>query len=144
VALDDVLRDRADRGVGLDGLPMLFHKRVARIVDGAWRPTTGEDFRHAETVGERPLIMPLFHWYTGRMHERCAHDTSLARAFYRVMHMIDPPTALFRPSVVARVLRRHPAAPDREAGCAVHIGASAAPAAASVRKSQGRARHQMK
>ena len=40
---------------------------------------------------------------------------SLALAFYRVINMIDPPTALFRPSVVARVLRRHPA-PDRDAG----------------------------
>jgi 2-polyprenyl-6-methoxyphenol hydroxylase-like FAD-dependent oxidoreductase len=135
-ALDDVLRERAERGAGLDGLPTLFHERVARIVDGAWRPATGEDFRHAETVGERPFAMPLLHWYTRRLHERCAHDTSLALAFYRVMHMIDPPTALFRPSVVARVLRRHPAAADRDAGRAARIGPSAAPAAAPVRNSR--------
>jgi hypothetical protein len=83
------------------------------IVDSAWGPATAEDFRYEEAVGERPSGMTLIHWYTGRIHERCAHDTSLALAFYRVMHMIDPPAALFRPSVIARVLRKLPTPVDR-------------------------------
>jgi 2-polyprenyl-6-methoxyphenol hydroxylase-like FAD-dependent oxidoreductase len=136
MALDDVLRERVEHGAGLDGVAALFHGKIAHIVDAAWRPTAGEDFRHAETVGERPPAMRLLHWYTGRMHERCAHDTSLALAFYRVMHMIDPPTALFRPSVIARVLRRHPAAADRDAGRAADIGPSATPAVAPVRNTR--------
>jgi len=127
IALDTVLRERADRGGGLEGLPKLFHTRVAHIVDEAWQPTTGEDFRHAETEGERPPAMRLLQWYTGRMHERCAHDAPLALAFYRVMHMIDPPTALFRPSVIARVLRRQSAASDRGAGRPADIEPSAVP-----------------
>jgi 2-polyprenyl-6-methoxyphenol hydroxylase-like FAD-dependent oxidoreductase len=102
LALDEALRERTD----LCHLPARFHRKIASIVDSAWGPTTGEDFRYEETEGERPAGMALIHWYTGRIHERCAHDTALALAFYRVMHMIDPPTALFRPSAVARVLRK--------------------------------------
>jgi 2-polyprenyl-6-methoxyphenol hydroxylase-like FAD-dependent oxidoreductase len=102
MALDEVLRERTD----LDGLPARFHGKVVDIIDSAWGPTTAEDFRHEETVGERPLGMTFIHWYTRRIHERCAYDSSLALAFYRVMHMIDPPAALFRPSVIARVLRK--------------------------------------
>jgi hypothetical protein len=57
-----------------------------------------------ETPGKRPRGAALMHWYTGRMHERCAHDMTLAHTFYRVMHMLEGPSALFRPSIVARVL----------------------------------------
>jgi 2-polyprenyl-6-methoxyphenol hydroxylase-like FAD-dependent oxidoreductase len=118
LALDEVLRERTD----LDGLPARFHRKVVDIIDSAWGPTTAEDFRHEEAVGERPLGMKFIHWYTRRIHERCAHDTSLALAFYRVMHMIDPPAALFRPSVIARVLRKLPAPVDRESIHAVRAG----------------------
>jgi hypothetical protein len=109
MTLDQVLRERTD----LDGLPVRFHGKVVDIIDSSWGPTTAEDFRHKEAVGERPPGMAFLHWYTGRLHERCAHDTSLALAFYRVMHMIDPPVALFRPSVIARVLRKLPTPVDR-------------------------------
>lgn len=113
MALDHVLRERTVGGADLDVLPARFHSKVADIVDSAWGPATAEDFRYEEAVGERPSGMTLIHWYTGRIHERCAHDTSLALAFYRVMHMIDPPAALFRPSVIARVLRKLPTPVDR-------------------------------
>jgi 2-polyprenyl-6-methoxyphenol hydroxylase-like FAD-dependent oxidoreductase len=118
MALDQVLQERTD----LDGLPVRFHGKVVDIIDSAWGPTTAEDFRHKEAVGERPLGMAFLHWYTGRLHERCAHDTSLALAFYRVMHMIDPPAALFRPSVIARVLRKLPTPVDRVSIHAVRAG----------------------
>jgi len=108
LALDEALRERTD----LDRLHGRFYRKIVNIVDSAWGPTTGEDFRHKEAVGERPTGMALIHWYTGRIHERCAHDTALALAFYRVMHMIDPPVALFRPSVMARVLRKLPKQAD--------------------------------
>jgi 2-polyprenyl-6-methoxyphenol hydroxylase-like FAD-dependent oxidoreductase len=113
MTLDHVLRERTGRRASLDGLPARFHSKIADIIDSAWGPASAEDFRHEEAVGERPPGLAFIHWYTGRIHERCAHDTSLALAFYRVMHMIDPPAALFRPSVIARVLRRVPKPGDR-------------------------------
>jgi 2-polyprenyl-6-methoxyphenol hydroxylase-like FAD-dependent oxidoreductase len=114
MALDRLMREEATHHNGLAGLAERFHQAIARIVDAPWRLTTGEDFRHAETVGPRSPLTPLLHWYTGRIHGRCAHDTALALAFYRVMHMIEAPSALFRPSVLWRVLgpRRSASASD--------------------------------
>jgi len=104
MALDGILSEQ--RGSDLAGLPRRFHKRVSEIVDVAWRLTTGEDFRHDDTIGDRPAGLSFLHWYTGRIHERCAYDTSLALSFYRVVHMLESPLALFRPSVIARVIRK--------------------------------------
>lgn len=106
IALKTVLSQHIGSG-DLAGLPGRFHKIIAKIVDAPWRLTTGEDFRHAETTGRRPPGTALLHWYTRRLHERCACDPSLALSFYRVMHMIDAPRALFRPSVIAHVLGRN-------------------------------------
>jgi flavin-dependent dehydrogenase len=105
MALDAVMREYAP-GDELAGLPARFHARISAIVDIPWRLATGEDFRHEEAVGERPRGTSFLHWYTGRLHEKCAYDSSLALAFYRVMHMIEPPSTLFRPAVMLRVLRR--------------------------------------
>jgi 2-polyprenyl-6-methoxyphenol hydroxylase-like FAD-dependent oxidoreductase len=107
LALDGVLRRRGAGDAALDGLSARFHRRVAQIVSSAWLPTTLEDFRYRE-AGPRPPAMAPLQWYTARIHERCGSESALALAFYRVMHMIDPPAALFRPSVIARVLRKLP------------------------------------
>jgi len=109
VALDEALRESSDDTT----LAARLHERIAAIVDVAWRLATGEDFRFAETVGKRPAGTALLHWYTGRMHEKCAHDAKLALAFYRVMHMLEPPSTLFLPSVIARVMRTHRASAGR-------------------------------
>jgi hypothetical protein len=49
----------------------------------------------------------------GRVHGRTATDPAVLLAFYRVVHMLDRPVALFRPAIVGRVLlprrRRRPA-----------------------------------
>jgi 2-polyprenyl-6-methoxyphenol hydroxylase-like FAD-dependent oxidoreductase len=114
LALERMLREQSATGEGLAGLSARFHATIADIVDVPWGLTTGEDFRHAETRGPRPPLTPLLHWYTGRMHQRCAHDAALALAFYRVMHMIEAPSALFRPATAWRILgpRRGVPAPD--------------------------------
>jgi 2-polyprenyl-6-methoxyphenol hydroxylase-like FAD-dependent oxidoreductase len=107
LALDSALATHSAES----SLSTSFHKSVAKIVDVPWQLTTGEDFRFAETIGKRPPGTAFLHWYTGRLHEQCTRDTSLALAFYRVMHMLDAPTTLFRPAVAARVMfgRRTPA-----------------------------------
>jgi 2-polyprenyl-6-methoxyphenol hydroxylase-like FAD-dependent oxidoreductase len=104
MALDRLLRDQT--GDDLTGLCRRFHDEAATVVDTPWHLTTSEDFRHAETAGTRPPGTALLHWYTGRLHANCATDAALALAFYRVMHMLDAPSALFRPWVIWRTLLR--------------------------------------
>lgn len=107
MALADMLSEQANRSDDIAGLPGRFHNTISKIVDTPWRLSTGEDFRHAEAIGRRPRGTALLHRYTGQLHRKSACDAALALSFYRVMHMIDPPMALFRPSVVARVLRKY-------------------------------------
>jgi 2-polyprenyl-6-methoxyphenol hydroxylase-like FAD-dependent oxidoreductase len=113
IALDRLLRTQT--GDDLTGVCRSFRDEVAAIVDTPWRLATGEDLRHPEAVGPRPPGTALLHWYIGRLHVNCASDAALALAFYRVMHMLDPPSALFRPGIMWRVLsgrRRVPSSAD--------------------------------
>jgi hypothetical protein len=81
-----------------------FRQATAAIVDTPWRLTTTEDLRHPDAVGARPIGTALLHWYTGRLHAGCADNAALALAFYRVMHMLDAPAALFRPKILWHIL----------------------------------------
>jgi flavin-dependent dehydrogenase len=97
---------RTHRRDDLVGLSQRFHRKMAATVDTAWQLATTEDFRHPEASGRRQPGAALLHWYTGRLHVGCADDHVLALAFFRVMHMLDGPAALFRPGVMWRVLRK--------------------------------------
>jgi len=42
--------------------------------------------------------------YVQRVLLRSNQDVVVSRAFTRVVHLLDPPSALFRPALLARVL----------------------------------------
>jgi 2-polyprenyl-6-methoxyphenol hydroxylase-like FAD-dependent oxidoreductase len=91
-------------GVAAPDLPRRFHRRAARIIDAPWAIAVGADFLHPETVGPKAAVTDLANRYTQRL-VRAAHTSlPLARSFNRVVNLADPPTALVRPSVAARVL----------------------------------------
>lgn len=116
--LDRLLRARAEGD--LSGLSRQFHRATAEVIDSAWRITTGEDLRHPQTAGARPVGAAFLHWYTARLHACSSEDVKLAQAFFRVMHLLDPPGALFHPRVAWRTLRwrdRRRAAAPRQSPC---------------------------
>jgi hypothetical protein len=59
--------------------------------------------------GEALLAHParLLNWYFVRVFRRCARDRDVLLRFYRVLHFLDQPTALFHPSMIFRVLTGH-------------------------------------
>jgi hypothetical protein len=66
---------------------------------------TLEDLRFPELAHLRPARLRPLQWYTRRLH-RATHRSALATdQFYRVMNFLAPPSALFRPRVLAEVLR---------------------------------------
>jgi phosphodiesterase/alkaline phosphatase D-like protein len=65
---------------------------------------TGEDFRYPEVEAERPIGYPILEWLMGRLHESVAHDRVLAKQFLLAMHMMEPPTSLFSPRFLWRIL----------------------------------------
>ena len=93
----------ADTGVRCDVLPPRFNRAAARIIDAPWSIAVGADFLHPSTTGPKPPGTDLANRYTQRLVRATHHSLPLARTFTRVVNLVEPPTALVRPSVVARV-----------------------------------------
>jgi 2-polyprenyl-6-methoxyphenol hydroxylase-like FAD-dependent oxidoreductase len=86
------------------GFSRLFQRRLAQAIDSPWLLTTCEDLRSAACEGERPLWMPLLHWYTRRVQQLTWHDQFVGKRFLEVMHLIKTPRALFHPYILMRAL----------------------------------------
>ena len=93
----------ADTGVRCDVLPARFNRSAARIIDAPWAIAVGADFLHPRTTGPKAPGTDLANRYTQRLVRATHRSVPLARTFNRVVNLVDPPTALVRPSVVARV-----------------------------------------
>jgi 2-polyprenyl-6-methoxyphenol hydroxylase-like FAD-dependent oxidoreductase len=81
-----------------------YFRDVPAAYGAAWQLSTAEDFRYAEVLGRRPLGTAFAHWYTAHVHRLTALDDDLYRRFARVMHLLEPPSHLFHPSVLGKVL----------------------------------------
>jgi 2-polyprenyl-6-methoxyphenol hydroxylase-like FAD-dependent oxidoreductase len=100
-ALDQLLRE----GVALPQLWRRFFKRAAVVVDIPWQLAVGEDFRFAETAGQKPAGVDLINRYVNRVHRASHHDPVVYTAFLKVMNLMAAPTSLFHPRILWRVLR---------------------------------------
>jgi len=89
---------------GLDRLAARYFDRAASLVDTAWAMAVGADAQFAETTGPTPRGADLFARYLSRLQRRAHTDPDLRVALMRVISMELPPTSLFRPRTLARVL----------------------------------------
>jgi len=118
VTLDKMLRERNGN---LSGLSRQFQKRLAKVNETPWMLATGEDYRYTETVGGSPNWFNRFmHHYMDHVLQLATHSMAVRRTLLRVFNMLIPPTALFRPRILFRVLvqiikpvRRHADSPSR-------------------------------
>jgi 2-polyprenyl-6-methoxyphenol hydroxylase-like FAD-dependent oxidoreductase len=101
----DVLAQCLQEQGGRDGLWRNFFSRAARVADMPWQLATGEDFRFRETIGPRSPILRFLQWYTGKVLIACGRDELIAERFYEVMHLLKPPSAVFSPDVIWRLIR---------------------------------------
>lgn len=70
--------------------------------------TVGPDFEYPETGGPRPSGSRIAGWYVGRLQRRARRDPVLTEALSRVIQFEQPPSSLFRPKVLWRVLAPFP------------------------------------
>jgi hypothetical protein len=87
------------------GFPRRFFKLAAKAIDTPWTLAAGEDFRYLETIGTKASATDLINRYTAQVHRAVHHDPVVCHAFYEAMNLLRPPTSLFRPAIVWRVLR---------------------------------------
>src|SRR5262249_33105386 len=99
------LRECLDEG--LRGLPRRFYRKLSRVVAAPWMLATSEDGRYPLAEGGRLTRgTRLLQAYVDRVVSVSCEDLTVRRRWLEVFHMLEPPTALLRPDVVARVLRR--------------------------------------
>lgn len=108
---------------GLEGLSRRFFRAASRVIDTPWQLAVGADLAIDHVPGPRPLPVRLVNRWITRVFRAAATDAVVARRFLEVMHLLKPPTALFAPGVVWRVLRhRGPAAGGRAAAEGSRVG----------------------
>ncbi|RPJ36870.1 MAG: monooxygenase [Chloroflexi bacterium] len=100
VILDECLR------IGLPGIARRFFRRASRLLDSPWSISAGSDLSYPEVEGKRNPSMRLVGLYLTRLLLAAREDNVLNLVFQRVTNLIEPPTSLFRPNIVLRVLLR--------------------------------------
>lgn len=98
--LDMVLRKNP-----LSGIWKPYFKQVAQLLKTPWEVTLAEDFKFPETQGTPPKIPKLIERYFNKLSRVMNQDPVLFKAFVQVLNLVKPPTSLFRPSLIWRVIR---------------------------------------
>ena len=109
--LDACLRaQRRTRPAGhLDGLARRFQRRLARAHADPWLFSTAEDLRFPRTTGGTAgLATRALHRYLDRLDVATTRDPAVTEVYTRAIGMLERPTALFRPHVLAAALRSRP------------------------------------
>jgi 2-polyprenyl-6-methoxyphenol hydroxylase-like FAD-dependent oxidoreductase len=99
-----ILRDCLRRGER--NLSRRYFRRAAREIRVSWRAAIGSDLALPQIAGKRTVSIRLGNTYLERVMAAAESDPVVIQRFLRVMHLLDPPSRLFRPSTVLRVLRR--------------------------------------
>jgi quercetin dioxygenase-like cupin family protein len=99
----EVLRDCL-RGGDRD-LPRRFYRKSAKKVHVAWRTAVGSDLMLPQVPGRRPLFVRVMNRYMDRVLNAAETDPLVAQQFFRVVQMLDGPSALIRPHIVGRIAR---------------------------------------
>jgi 2-polyprenyl-6-methoxyphenol hydroxylase-like FAD-dependent oxidoreductase len=85
-----------------------YYREAARVLAVPWRFAVGADFAYPETVGPRPRGMGLLNRYSTRLQRTAQRDPVVRRTFTSVQQLVAPPSALFAPRIVARVMKGGP------------------------------------
>ena len=101
----EVLDKILGENVAKEELAKVFFKRSKKIIDNIWGLATGEDFRYPLTIGSRPPGIKLINKYVAKMHRATTKDEVVCEAFLKVMGLLKPPTSLFHPKILWKVLR---------------------------------------
>ncbi|OXR41575.1 putative epoxidase LasC [Nocardia cerradoensis] len=90
-----------------------FFKATAKQIGPVWRGNRFTDFTVSQGDGWRRVPRRLLNWPIDKAQEAAANDPAVAEAVLRVMHFVDPPARLARPSFLRRLV-----AANRRAGMA--------------------------
>lgn len=102
-ALNQSLKEQQSKG-NMHGLPQRYFGRVKNIINAPWLLTVGEDFHYPEVVGAKPLGTGLLNRYADMIHRMSQHDPEVYKTFLYVMNLMQPPSVMFSPRIISRVI----------------------------------------
>ena len=91
--------------------PLRFLAEIARVIDVPWEISAGGDLDFPEVEGPRTAKVRMGNAYISRTQYAATKDAAVTDQYMRVAGLMDPPTALMRPAIMARVLRHAPLRP---------------------------------
>ncbi|ORA28743.1 2-polyprenyl-6-methoxyphenol hydroxylase-like oxidoreductase [Mycobacterium aquaticum] len=98
LALRDCLND------GPHELARRFFRAAAKPLGRAWQMASGADLTLPDVEGHRSPFIRFTNRYTERVLTAAESDGAVAETFLRVTNLVDAPSELLRPSIVARVM----------------------------------------
>ncbi|MFD4631592.1 FAD-dependent oxidoreductase [Streptomyces sp. NPDC058284] len=102
--LGRLLGRRRSEASGLDGLSRLYQRGAARVIQVPWTLATSSDVMWTPT-GQPPAAR-FAYWYNQHVFALAVRDPDIWARFVRVLNMTAPPSLLFRPAVLGKVVRR--------------------------------------
>lgn len=106
-ALDALLLDQtlAARRYDAPGLSLGFQRELGASLKTVWLMATGEDLRYPDTEGYQPDLMTRFtQKYMDQVAKLLPYDEAMTLAFIDVANLRKPPTALFAPNILGKVI----------------------------------------
>ena len=101
-SLDETL---AQANGTLDGLAQRFQQQYPKIVEPAWMLATSADIEWLGSQGRPSPVERVTNWYVPKVLDALTENRLVYETFIDVQSLVEPPIALFRPSVFARVVR---------------------------------------
>jgi 2-polyprenyl-6-methoxyphenol hydroxylase-like FAD-dependent oxidoreductase len=102
---ESLIEQRQRHPRSLSGLARRFQKRLANVNETPWMLATAQDYRYRETVGGSPGRLTRFmHRYMDQVIELATRNVAVREVLLRTFNMLVPPSVLFHPQVLFRVV----------------------------------------
>ncbi|MBM0231406.1 hypothetical protein JNW91_05715 [Micromonospora sp. STR1_7] len=92
-------------GTPSEAMAREYYRRIGKVIDTPWQMATGGDFMFPQTTGRKPRGTDLVNRYARQVMLASQLSPELHLVLLRMQHLLDPPTAMFRPGTVLRTLR---------------------------------------
>lgn len=104
LSLRQCLHDQGQAG-NLTGLSQRFFPHAATVLDTLWTMVTSTDLNFLEVPGKGSLRTHFHNWYISKIHQAARRDQAVCRAFFAVANLLQPPSSLFHPKIMTRVIK---------------------------------------
>ena len=106
-AMEATALGRALQQHGSASEPMIrdYLAATTKLIATPWQFAVGGDFAHPETTGPRPRGMAISNLYVKLLSAASKRDPEINRTYVSVQQLLTPPEVLFKPRMIAKVLR---------------------------------------